>query len=183
MRGLWCAGCLPRDLGGGGEGEGEEGRERGREGDGGRGGEGGREGGREMEGEEGRERGGRREEEGKVGGGREGGEEAKREKVEGGGGKGERTLTNMTHYNVALLTVFPGYEAVDFRHSDDMRQHVTEPLRVHKVQVTEGRRGVVQHDSCEYTIVHIAGKNKQVISAFNYLGHVAERKPHRCIGY
>ena len=44
-------------------------------------------------------------------------------------------------------TVFPGDEAVDFRHSDDVGQHVTEPLRVNEVEVAQRWCGVVQHHS------------------------------------
>lgn len=39
-------------------------------------------------------------------------------------------------------------EAVDLRYSDHVGQHVTEPLRVHEVEVTECGCGIVQHDAC-----------------------------------
>ena len=39
-------------------------------------------------------------------------------------------------------------EPVDLWDSDDMSKHVTEPLRVNKVEVTQGRCVVVKHDAC-----------------------------------
>lgn len=50
------------------------------------------------------------------------------------------------------LTVFPGNESVDLRDSDNVSQHVTQPLRVHKVEMAERWSGIVEHDTC--TIRH-----------------------------
>ena len=38
-------------------------------------------------------------------------------------------------------------EPVDLWYGDDMSEHVTEPLRVDEVEVTEGRCVVVKHDA------------------------------------
>ena len=38
-------------------------------------------------------------------------------------------------------------EPVDLWYGDDMSKHVTEPLRVDEVEVTEGRCVIVKHDA------------------------------------
>lgn len=47
-----------------------------------------------------------------------------------------------------VLTVLPGDEAIDLGHRDDVSEHVTQPLGVHKVQVVQSRRGIVEHYPC-----------------------------------
>ena len=44
---------------------------------------------------------------------------------------------------VLNVTIFSGYEAVDLWDSDNVGQHITEPLGVDEVEVAEGRSGVV----------------------------------------
>ena len=43
-------------------------------------------------------------------------------------------------------------EPVDLWYSDDMSEHVAEPLRVNKVEVTQGRCVVVKHDACRVCV-------------------------------
>ena len=46
-----------------------------------------------------------------------------------------------------MLTFCPLYESVDLRHSDYVSEHVAKPLRINKVEMAQGWRVVVQHDT------------------------------------
>ena len=48
---------------------------------------------------------------------------------------------------MSALTIASLNEAVDLGYRDDVGQHVTQPLRVHKVEVAQGRSSVVEHDA------------------------------------
>ena len=43
-------------------------------------------------------------------------------------------------------------EPVDLWHGDDMSKHVTEPLRINKVEMTEGRCVIMKHDACRVCV-------------------------------